>query len=404
MFVNARRGAERLCARLNELAAGARDRPGRGRDDRHRPSAGRGDGPVRHRGRGRAAGRPRPPRLGLPRGAQAHRGGAQGRPAAGRRRHQQPRTRHRHGRGRPGHPGRGAAQRRGRAAAGRPGRAPGRRGLPRRGLPEAPRRPGLLRGGRRADGHRRRSRSCATRATRSTCWPSRSSRWSRWSRGTVADLAALVRRAAPFAELPASALDAVLDMLSGRYPSTAFAELRPRLVWDRVDDTLTGRPGAQRLAVTSGGTIPDRGLFGVFLAGSERASAGRRAGRGDGLRVARRRRLPARLDVLADRGHHPRPRPGLPRARRRRADAVLEGRRARPPGRTRPGDRRPAARADQGGRRRGARVADRRRPGRLGRRQPARLPGRAARRHPGRCPTTGRSWSNGSATSSATGG
>jgi ATP-dependent helicase Lhr and Lhr-like helicase len=89
---------------------------------------------------------------------------------------------------------------------------------------------------------------------------------------TVGDLATLVRRAAPFAELPASALDAVLDMLSGRYPSTAFAELRPRLVWDRVDDTLTGRPGAQRLAVTSGGTIPDRGLFGVFLAGSERAS------------------------------------------------------------------------------------------------------------------------------------
>ena len=88
----------------------------------------------------------------------------------------------------------------------------------------------------------------------------------------VADLAALVRRAAPFAELPDSALHAVLDMLSGRYPSTAFAELRPRLVWDRAADVLTGRPGAQRLAVTSGGTIPDRGLFGVFLAGAERAA------------------------------------------------------------------------------------------------------------------------------------
>jgi ATP-dependent Lhr-like helicase len=88
----------------------------------------------------------------------------------------------------------------------------------------------------------------------------------------VADLAALVRRAAPFAELPDSALHAVLDMLSGRYPSTAFAELRPRLVWDRAADLLTGRPGAQRLAVTSGGTIPDRGLFGVFLAGAERAA------------------------------------------------------------------------------------------------------------------------------------
>ncbi|MEV4715835.1 DEAD/DEAH box helicase [Micromonospora noduli] len=90
-----------------------------------------------------------------------------------------------------------------------------------------------------------------------------------WALG---DLAVLVRRAAPFAELPDSALHAVLDMLSGRYPSTAFAELRPRLVWDRTTDLLTGRPGAQRLAVTSGGTIPDRGLFGVFLAGAERAA------------------------------------------------------------------------------------------------------------------------------------
>ncbi|MGN9776718.1 ATP-dependent helicase [Micromonospora sp. H33] len=88
----------------------------------------------------------------------------------------------------------------------------------------------------------------------------------------VGDLAVVVRRAAPFAELPDSALHAVLDMLSGRYPSTAFAELRPRLVWDRATDVLTGRPGAQRLAVTSGGTIPDRGLFGVFLAGAERAA------------------------------------------------------------------------------------------------------------------------------------
>lgn len=87
---------------------------------------------------------------------------------------------------------------------------------------------------------------------------------------TVADAAALVRRAAPFAELPDSALHSVLDMLSGRYPSTAFAELRPRIVWDRATDRLSGRPGNQRLAVTSGGTIPDRGLFGVFLAGSDK--------------------------------------------------------------------------------------------------------------------------------------
>jgi ATP-dependent Lhr-like helicase len=88
----------------------------------------------------------------------------------------------------------------------------------------------------------------------------------------VDELAALVRRAAVFAELPDSALFAVLDMLSGRYPSTAFAELRPRVIWDRTDGVLTARPGAQRLAVTSGGTIPDRGLFGVFLAGTDKAS------------------------------------------------------------------------------------------------------------------------------------
>jgi len=77
-----------------------------------------------------------------------------------------------------------------------------------------------------------------------------------------------VRRSAPFATLPRSAYEATLDLLSGLYPSDEFAELRPRIVWDRVSGTITGRPGAQRLAVTSGGTIPDRGLFGVFMVGS----------------------------------------------------------------------------------------------------------------------------------------
>jgi len=75
-----------------------------------------------------------------------------------------------------------------------------------------------------------------------------------------------VPRSAPFAALPRSAYGATLDLISGRYPSDAFAELRPRVVWDRDAGTITGRPGAQRLAVTSGGTIPDRGLFSVVLA------------------------------------------------------------------------------------------------------------------------------------------
>ena len=77
-----------------------------------------------------------------------------------------------------------------------------------------------------------------------------------------------VRRSAPFTTLPRSAFEATLDLLSGKYPSTEFAELRPRLVYDRDAGTLTARPGAQRLAVTSGGAIPDRGLFTVYLASS----------------------------------------------------------------------------------------------------------------------------------------
>jgi ATP-dependent Lhr-like helicase len=92
-----------------------------------------------------------------------------------------------------------------------------------------------------------------------------------WS---VDDLYDLVRRAAPFHDLPHSAFEAVLDMLAGKYPSDAFAELRPRVVWDRDAGTVRGRPGAQRLAVTSGGTIPDRGLFGVFLLGDKPTRVG----------------------------------------------------------------------------------------------------------------------------------
>ena len=83
-----------------------------------------------------------------------------------------------------------------------------------------------------------------------------------------------VRRSAPFATLPRSAFEATLDLLSGKYPSTDFAELRPRLVYDRDTATLTARPGAQRLAVTSGGAIPDRGMFAVYLVGEKPSRVG----------------------------------------------------------------------------------------------------------------------------------
>jgi ATP-dependent Lhr-like helicase len=83
----------------------------------------------------------------------------------------------------------------------------------------------------------------------------------------IDDLHALVMRAYPFKDLSRAQLENVLDMLAGRYPSDEFAELRPRIVWDRTAGVIRARDGARRLAVTNAGTIPDRGLFGVFLVG-----------------------------------------------------------------------------------------------------------------------------------------
>jgi ATP-dependent Lhr-like helicase len=89
---------------------------------------------------------------------------------------------------------------------------------------------------------------------------------------TVEALLAEVRGAAPFSDLSRETLEGVLDMLSGRYPSDEFAELRPRITWDRDSGRLTARAGARTLAVVSGGTIPDRGLYGVFLKGEPGAT------------------------------------------------------------------------------------------------------------------------------------
>ena len=86
----------------------------------------------------------------------------------------------------------------------------------------------------------------------------------------VGELAAMVRRSANFADLSTEQLGNTLDLLAGRYPSEEFAELRPRVVWNRVTDTVRAWDGSKRLAVTSGGTIPDRGLFGVFLPDGKR--------------------------------------------------------------------------------------------------------------------------------------
>src|SRR5262245_54315634 len=101
---------------------------------------------------------------------------------------------------------------------------------------------------------------------------------------TVDEVFALVRRAAPFAGLGRAPFEGVLDMLSGRYPSDEFAELRPRLTWDRLRGTLKPREGAQKLVVSNAGTIPDRGLYGVFLVDGDapvlsgRRPPGRRVG------------------------------------------------------------------------------------------------------------------------------
>ena len=150
-------------------------------------------------------------------------------------------------------------------------------------------------------------------------------------------------RAYPFAELSRAQLENVLDMLAGRYPSDEFAELRPRIVWDRTGGTIRAREGARRLAVTNAGTIPDRGLFGVFL-----VDGGGRVGELDEEMVYEARAGQTFLlgastwrieEITRDRVLvSPAPGPA-------RRGAVLEGRGRRPAVRARPEDRRRLARA-----------------------------------------------------------
>ncbi len=155
----------------------------------------------------------------------------------------------------------------------------------------------------------------------------------------------LVRRAAPFGSLSRTAFEGVLDLLSGRYPSDEFGELRPRLTWDRVRNVVTARDGAARLAILNAGTIPDRGLYGVFLAFTEGKPV--RVGELDEEMVFESHPnetfILGRVNV-AHRGHYARPRAGDARSRRAGQDAVLERRWAGAAARIRPADRRHGAR------------------------------------------------------------
>ena len=194
-----------------------------------------------------------------------------------------------------------------------------------------------------------------------------------------------VRRAAPFASLTRPVLEAVLDMLAGRYPergvrrAAAPAGLGPH---HRDAARPAGRPAAGRdQRRDDPRPRPVRRLPGRRPAGPQRPAfpAGRRAGRGDGLRVPGRRRVRARREFLADRGHHRRPGAGLARAGTAGQAPVLARRRARPAGRARPGHRPVLPRARRGQPGRGDGAAAPRRPGRTGRREPGPVPGRAAR-------------------------
>ncbi len=205
--------------------------------------------------------------------AQGNRRPAEDGHAARHRRHLVAGTRHRYGRHRSGGADRSAAFGGQRHAAHRPRQPSRRRRQRRRHFPEIPRRSGGLRRHHARHARRQGGDASTIRAIRSTCWRSRSSPWSRWTPGMRASSSRWSASAAPYAALTRGVFESVLDMLSGRYPSDEFAELRPRITWDRVGATAHRRARAHAAWPSStAARFPDRGLFGVFLAGATRGA------------------------------------------------------------------------------------------------------------------------------------
>ena len=235
-------------------------------------------------------------------------------------------------------------------------------------------------------------------------------------RWTGDDLLATVTRAAPYETLTREVLDGVLGMLAGAYPSDEFAELKPRVVWDRVTDTVEGRRDARVVAVTSGGTIPDRGLFGVFMAG-EAGTPGRRVGELDEEMVYELRAgmhgdvivLGASRWRVEEIGHDRvtvSPAPGRARASCRSGRATPSGGRSSSGGRSAPSSARWSATS-----RAAPRAGRRRPPGSASTTTSTSVAAenllatsRTSARRPAPCRPTSASSSSASATSSATGG
>ncbi len=372
VFANSRRLAERLCARLNELAGEELARAHHGSVSREQRAE------IEEA---------------LKRG-----------PHAGGRRDVVARARHRHGRGRSGRADRGAGLGGDRPAAHRPRRPPGRRGEPRRRSSRSTAATcSNARSWSSACGPAR-SRRCARRATRSTCSRSRSSRWWRWTTGPSTALERARRaRAAPFADAAARGA-----RRRARHARGPLSVRRRSPSCARASTGTARRPprrrarSAQRLAVTSGGTIPDRGLYGVFLAGERRPGVGEldeemvyesRAGEVFLLGASSWRIE----DITHDRVIVS-PAPGQPGKM-----PFWRGDAPGPPARARRGARRFVRELRRAGRDRCARAPARRRLDEWAAGEPAALPRRAARGDGRACPTTAPSSSSASATRSATG-